>query len=259
MPLREIGLQPGKIRWFAVSGNVTGLCKTRPDACLDRAPSRGVVEDEIRRVERVGCTAPDDLAFSHGPRSRKAIALTFDDGPSGYTENVLRILEHKHAKGTFFEIGDQVGGHAEVMRRIVAAGHELANHSMHHTAGPSRDDIAATNRVIEKASGFKPCLFRPPGGYLPGSTAAGAHSLGMTSVIWDIDTRDWTGPGSGAIYSRAVAAQRGSIVLMHDGGGDRSQTVAALPRIISTLRSRGYRLVTVTELIGGRFTTREIG
>jgi len=163
---------------------------------------------------------------------------------------VLSILKHHHAKGTFFEIGQQVSKESAA---VVKAGQELANHSYHHESYPSRSSMAATNSRIKSATGFEPCLFRPPGGAYNSRVVGDARALGMTTVIWNVDPRDWSRPGSDAIYSRVVSATRpGSIVVMHDGGGDRSQTVAALPRIIKTLRGRGYRMVTVSKLLGQR-------
>ena len=129
---------------------------------------------------------------------------------------------------------------------------------MHHSSGPGQSDLHQVNQLIERATGFQPCMFRPPGGYLPSATSAAAAALHMVSVIWDVDTRDWTTPGSGAIYSEAVSGGKGSIVLMHDGGGDRSQTVAALPGIIKNYKSRGYKLKTMTQLLGGHYVQKEV-
>jgi peptidoglycan/xylan/chitin deacetylase (PgdA/CDA1 family) len=119
--------------------------------------------------------------------------------------------------------------------------------------------MSATNSRIRSATGFEPCLFRPPGGAYDSRVVSDAKALGMTTVLWNVDPRDWSRPGSGAIYSRVVSAARpGAIVVMHDGGGDRSQTVAALPRIIRTLKGRGYRLVTVSKLLGQRTIWGEV-
>jgi peptidoglycan-N-acetylglucosamine deacetylase len=113
--------------------------------------------------------------------------------------------------------------------------------------------ITSTASAIQRATGFRPCLFRAPYGAVSPSLIGLAHGLGLTTIQWDVDPRDWSLPGSRAIYSRIVgAARNGSIVLMHDGGGPRSQTLAALPGIIHTLRARGYGFVTVTQLTGAR-------
>ena len=147
--------------------------------------------------------------------------------------------------------------YAGLDRKILAHGNEIGNHSWRHASGPGKSDLRQTSDVIEHATGFRPCMFRPPGGYLPSSTAAAASALHMVSVIWDVDTRDWTTPGSGSIYSVATSGGPGSIVLMHDGGGPRGETVAALPGIIHHYESRGYELKTLTQLLGGHYVLEE--
>jgi len=199
------------------------------------------------------------LANTHGSRGKKEIALTFDDGPSSYTDSVLRILDRHNAKGSFYVLGDQVPGDANTLRKAVRHGHELANHSMHHERYPSSSSMKTTGMRIEAATGFSPCTFRPPYGLINGDVASVARADSMSSVLWDVDTVDWTLPGSQAIYQRAVnGARAGSIVLMHDGGGPRGQTLSALPRIIETLQSRGFELVTVTDILGEKFLWKEM-
>ena len=123
---------------------------------------------------------------------------------------------------------------------------------MHHVFR-GKADLAETNSVIERASGFRPCLMRPPEGVLASGLVSAAHALDMTTVVWDVDPRDWSTPGTGAIHGNVTGnARSGSIAIMHDGGGNRCETLAALPGIIKNLRHRGYKLVTVTELLGGR-------
>jgi peptidoglycan/xylan/chitin deacetylase (PgdA/CDA1 family) len=142
---------------------------------------------------------------------------------------------------------------------VIDSGNEIANHSMHHETRAGGASMRQTNRRIERATGFEPCLFRPPGGSFDSRLLSHARGLGMATVIWDVDPRDWSTPGAGAIYSRVVSAVRpGSIVVLHDGGGNRSQTVAALPHIIHTLRGRGYHLVTVTKLLHQRTIWGEV-
>ncbi len=228
------------------------------ERCLDQAPNRRWAKFRLHPVQPVGCTAGAS-PVRNGSRGRKRVALTFDDGPSGYTPKILKILRREHAKGTFFEIGAQVPGLASTSRKVIESGNELGNHSMHHESHPGSASMAETSRRIRKATGFTPCLFRPPGGGYDSRVLGDAHRLGMATVIWDVDPTDWSTPGTGAIYSRVVGATRpGSIVLMHDGGGNRSQTVAALPQIIHTLRGRGYSFVTVTKLLRQRTIWGEV-
>ncbi len=229
----------------------------RRDRLRRPGAAQGAVKTRIYPVRRVGCTGLGRHTVRSGPARHKWVALTFDDGPSLYTDDVLRILDHNHVHATFFQIGQQVPAYAGLERKILAHGNELANHSWRHAMGPGEGDLRQTSDVIEHATGFRPCAFRPPGGYLPSSTAAAAAALGMVSVIWDVDTRDWTTPGSASILHVATSGGHGSIVLMHDGGGNRSQTVAALPAIIHSYRARGYRMKTVTELLGGHYVLEE--
>lgn len=230
------------------------------DPCLDKAPSHREAKFHLRPVQPVGCTHGGPSLRFHGSRHHKRVALSFDDGPSAYTPRILSVLEDKHAKGTFFEIGDEIPGRTSISRAVLKSGNELGNHSLHHESKPSRASMAATNDRIESATGFEPCLFRPPYGAYDSRVVSDARSLGMTTIIWDVDPTDWAEPGSDVIYNRVVSNTRpGSIVLMHDGGGNRSQTVAALPRIIHTLRKRGYRFLTVTKLLGEHLIWRPVG
>ena len=258
--LRTLGLKPGRLTFSAQSSWSGPGCRARRGgtACRDRVPGEGSGSTRVYPVRRVGCHGFSDYNVFSGPGDRKEVALTFDDGPSVYTPKVLRILEHHHARATFFEIGAQVPSYSAYSNRVLAQGSELGNHTMNHEVGAGKANLAATSRIIEKQTGFSPCMFRPPEGVLPGSTLAAAEALHMVSVRWNVETSDYTLPGSDAIYSRATKVEPGSIVLMHDGGGPRSQTVAALPRIIENLKSRGYHLVTMTELLNGRYEIAEV-
>jgi peptidoglycan/xylan/chitin deacetylase (PgdA/CDA1 family) len=261
LSLSGLGIEPGRLSFSASSSWFGPACVPGGErgvaVCADRAPPKGAVKTEIVPVRRVGCAGIGHGTVSRGPSSRKWVALTFDDGPSIYTDDVLRILDHHHVHATFFQIGQQVPAYAALDRRILAHGNEIGNHSWRHAMGPGKADLRQTSDVIEHATGFRPCVFRPPGGYLPSSTAAAASALHMVSVIWDVDTRDWTTPGATSIYHVATSGGRGSIVLMHDGGGDRSQTVAALPAIIRSYEARGYEMKTMTQLLGGHYVLRE--
>jgi peptidoglycan/xylan/chitin deacetylase (PgdA/CDA1 family) len=266
--LRRIGLRPGRLSFGADSRWDGSVCHRphhhgghhqRPltGRCIDRAPQRKSGRTQIYPLERVGCGGFSQQKVFNGSRDGKDVALTFDDGPSTYTPQFLKVLADHHVHATFFEIGEQVPTYPSMVRDIVEQGNEVEDHSLHHEDAPGEDSIKQTRDLIEGASGFKPCMFRPPGGYEPSSTLAAAEALDMVSVIWDVDTRDWTLPGSDAIYATATSAKPGSIVLMHDGGGDRSETLAALPRIIENLKSRGFHLVTMTHLLNGHYKYAE--
>jgi peptidoglycan/xylan/chitin deacetylase (PgdA/CDA1 family) len=252
------GLTPHRYRWRLLAD--LGGCTEKASDCAQSLPTQGDRIFRLRPVRAVGCTGGGAGLITNGPRDRKVVALTFDDGPSEYTPGFLSVLREKHVHGTFFEIGQEMAGRESTMRQILSEGDEIGNHTMHHTEYPGYADIAPTTSLIEAITHFRPCLFRPPGGAVNSSVIAAAGEDGLRTITWDVDPADWSTPGSAAVYSRIVgAAQSGSIILMHDGGGDRSGTLAALPAIIDTLRARGYRFDTVTELLGQRMIYRPYG
>jgi peptidoglycan/xylan/chitin deacetylase (PgdA/CDA1 family) len=204
---------------------------------------------------------------SHGPINKgKEIALTFDDGPWVLTSKFLTVLEHDHVPATFFEIGQQVseyGQHGAIERRMLADGDMIGDHTWSHpdVAGGgafARGQIAAAAAAINGAThGFEPCLFRAPYGAVSPALVSVAESLGFKTIQWDIDPRDWARPGVAAIYDNVLAnAHPGAIVLQHDGGGDRTETLTALPVEIRGLERRGYRFVTIAQLFGLRLLYR---
>jgi peptidoglycan/xylan/chitin deacetylase (PgdA/CDA1 family) len=207
----------------------------------------------------VGCVASGPPFVDNGSARVHQIALTFDDGPWYDTPQFLDILEREHVHATFFQIGEQEGEYGSVDRRILGDGDMIGDHTETHAdvAGGgsfARGEIADAAAAIRGATGgFRPCLFRAPGGAVSPGLISLARSMGFTTIQWDIDPRDWARPGTNAIYDNVVAnAHNGAIVIQHDGGGDRSETLAALPREIATLRGRGYRFVTITQLLGQR-------
>lgn len=186
----------------------------------------------------------------------KVVALTFDDGPNPtYTRQILDILQRENAKATFFVIGRVAQGQPDLMRRIAAEGHEFGNHTWTHRmrfadSATAAQEIDNTSALIHRLTGKTTRLYRPPGGTLNNGLDARARGLGYAIVMWSHDTSDWRRPAASTIVQRAIAnAQPGNIILMHDGGGDRRATVAALPQIIQTLRQQGYRFATVQELM----------
>lgn len=187
----------------------------------------------------------------------KVFALTFDDGPwPEYTREILQILADNDVKATFFMVGQEVSRRPQIAREVRDAGHVIGNHSWDHPSRP-RDpsgQVQRTNAAIKKAVGFDPTTFRPPYGILKNGMAREAEKEGKPVLIWSADCADWKRPGSDHIARMILGqASPGGIALMHDGGGNRSQTVAALPTIIAGLKERGYRLVTIPELLSLRY------
>jgi peptidoglycan/xylan/chitin deacetylase (PgdA/CDA1 family) len=210
--------------------------------------------------EPFGCTSTAGAIAREGMAAAKAaneVALTFDDGPSStQTPAILETLDRLGARATFFEEGRHVRGREALMRQILAAGDEIGNHSFHHPVDPGEGELASTQTAIRAATGFTPCLFRPPYGELDRKEKAAAQASALELVFWTLDSEDDTHPGVGAIRARVVRrAKPGSIVLLHDGG-DHPQTVEVLPGIVEGLQRRGFRLVTVTELLGGETVYR---
>lgn len=190
------------------------------------------------------------------PKKDKVIALTFDDGPwTDSTVQILSILKKNNIKATFFEIGQNVETYPQLTQRVLAEGHVLANHTWSHSyrqfsqEGAARE-IDQTEALIYKLTGVKTTLFRPPGGFLHNGVADYAKSKKYAIVMWSADSNDWRRPSPDALENYVLReAQPGGIALMHDGGGDRSNTVKALPHIIADLKKQGYRFVTVPELL----------
>jgi peptidoglycan-N-acetylglucosamine deacetylase len=202
----------------------------------------------------IGCRRGGNPFRTNGARDKKVVALTFDDGPSIYTAQIIGILVRMDAKGTFFVLGQNIPGFERQLQRELAYGFEIGNHSFNHPQYPDAGQLSSTTERIKRAANYTPCLFRPPYGAVNRSLIGRARAQGMMTINWDVDPQDWARPGAGAIYSRIVNnATSGSIILMHDGGGPRNQTVSALPNVIRTLRARGYEFATVSELLGHKF------
>ena len=257
----DVGVPYKPVRWQVLTTLKAHACvpaTTNPDGCSTWFPAKSSLTN-LHVPQLVGCVPSGSPFVSGVTTSRRVIALTFDDGPWPDTPQFLDILEREHVHATFFQIGEQVGTYGRAVdRRMLADGDMIGDHTWSHAnvagAGSfAASQISAAAAAIRGVTGFTPCLFRPPGGSTSGALVAEARSMGFTVINWDIDPRDWARPGTGAIYSNVVNnAHPGAIVIQHDGGGDRSETLAALPQEIATLRSRGYQFVTVTELLGQR-------
>ena len=250
----DAGLGVGRYDWSVSSVWVQGSGCTASAPCRDDAPDAGRVPSRVDRFRVAGCVASGPSERFSGPSGVRDVALTFDDGPWADTLPMVDALHRLGGVGTFFEIGRQVPADAALSRDVLRAGDELGDHTWSHpvlTAANAAAQIRPTQRAIAAATGFTPCLLRPPYEIAPPAVVKIARSLGLLTIQWNVDPKDWTRPGASVIASRVLSAVHpGAIVELHDGGGDRAETVQALATIIPALHARGYRLVTVGQMLG---------
>ncbi|MFI9628957.1 polysaccharide deacetylase family protein [Streptomyces sp. NPDC052042] len=188
--------------------------------------------------------------FEHLPEVGHAMVLSFDDGPDPhYTPRVLAVLREHDVRAMFFLCGEMADDHRDLVRAIADDGHTVGNHSWAHplvtklSRAGVRDELGRTSEVIEGLTGTPPVWYRAPyGAWNRDSFEIGAE-LGMEPMAWSVDTLDWTEPGADTIVRRVrQGAAPGAVVLSHDAGGDRSQSVAALRRYLPELLDHGYRI-----------------
>lgn len=219
-------------------------------------------EDELAACVASSAPALDALTsagrcLSHGDRGTPRVALTFDDGPQPpYTGRILDVLRRYGVPATFFCVGQHAGAFPDELVRMREQGHQLGNHTFSHPflQELSRGELAAqvlrAGEAVARAAGTEPpTVFRPPYGSRTPEVLGWLAELEVTTVLWDAEAADWAMPGADVIARRILdQARPGSVILLHDGGGDRRQTVAALPAIIEGLLARGYQLVPVAGL-----------
>ncbi len=187
----------------------------------------------------------------------KLVALTFDDGPHPeHTSDVLDLLAQYNAKGTFFVVGEHADKNPELILRMYEEGHEIANHTYTHpfkvTVPELMEEIKQTNDTIYSITGFAPELFRPVEGQYTDAMIEAITKEGYMVVMWSWhqDTEDWKDPGVKKIVDKVLkGTKQGDVVLFHDGGGNRQQTVDALDQILPALQKEGYKFVTISELL----------
>jgi peptidoglycan/xylan/chitin deacetylase (PgdA/CDA1 family) len=221
---------------------------TDPPATSNPSPA-------TRVIPHLPALDPAHVAVWRVSTSQKVVALTFDDGPSPYTPAIIAALEESDVPATFFCIGRNAAADPGAIVRLKAAGFEVENHSWDHALQTRlaydaiRQEITKTEAVLGPTK-----YFRPPNGYYNSTVRKAVASLGMLLVRYDVDSRDWQHQEIPRILDRVKTQVRpGSIVLMHDGGGDRSQTAAAIPLVVAWLRSQGYKFVTVDQLLTGGY------
>ncbi|MGW5240071.1 polysaccharide deacetylase family protein [Monashia sp. NPDC004114] len=172
------------------------------------------------------------------------VYLTFDDGPHAtYTPRILAVLRKHGVKAVFFEVGQNISWYPSVTRNLRSYGMKIGNHTWSHPNLTSLSTISVTSQLnrMESALGYRPRCVRPPYGATNSRIASIIAARGQRQILWTVDPRDWSRPGTSTIVNRVLATVRdGSRILLHDGGGDRSQTVAALDILIPKLRARGF-------------------
>ncbi len=245
----------------ALAGAGHGRSAPRAHARATSRPRRAAPRSEPENDQNAAVGAVDSvLAYTpfvkEGGDRGNEIALTFDDGPGPYTPGVLEVLERFHVHATFFEIGKMLEYFSASTQRELSDGDAIGDHTETHpemallSAHDQHEELFEQIARIELLGGPQPLLFRPPYGSYDATTMRELHALHLLMVLWSVDTDDYLQPGVSVIVERALAgAHPGAIILMHDAGGTRTQTIAALPTIIQTLRARGYRLVTVPQLL----------
>ena len=188
---------------------------------------------------------------------KKLVALTFDDGPAEkYTDAYLDILDKYGIHATFFCLGQQVEAYPDLAKKICDRGSEVMSHTYQHQelttldASSLQNEFSSAFSTIESTTGVRTTGFRPPYGAFSEEAWLNSGGLASVSVLWNQDSLDWKRPGSDAIVENCLKnVTSGSIILMHDGGGNRDQDVEALPKIIESLQSQGYEFVTVSDLM----------
>ncbi|PEW13226.1 polysaccharide deacetylase [Priestia megaterium] len=186
------------------------------------------------------------------------VALTFDDGPSAYTVSILDILKKYNISATFFVVGSEVKKFPNIIQRIYREKHIIGNHTWNHpdittlSKNELWKEINSTNIQIKKIIGHSPDLFRPPYSSINDKNADAIKKFGMTSVLWNVDSKDWKEKSPLAIQKNVISGiKKNSLIVMHDGdqygSGPRDQIVTSLPKIITYLLENNYRFLTVPE------------
>ncbi|GAA4629707.1 hypothetical protein GCM10023196_052140 [Actinoallomurus vinaceus] len=243
-----------------LAGGVPELTRTPGPDAPPKRPSRRALKAARQPLR--------DPGYAHGPlhplrrpvhslhdltpaAPPNAVALTIDDGPHPrWTPMMLDLLAEFRVPATFSLIGEQVVQFPKLVERIVASGHQICDHTVTHplnlprlSADQIRDEIGGAHDRIAQTARVAPRYFRSPGGAWSAQIMDTATAHGMICIDWEIDPRDWARPGRIAITDRMLRARAGDIILCHDGGGDRSETIQALRTVIPALQGRGLTFV----------------
>ena len=220
--------------------------------CLSLGPFAYCEEMKLPDVEAMGRGV---TLLWEGPADRRIVALTFDDGPiRGKTEPILDLLREMQVPATFFVLGENATRSPEVLQRMTAEGHEIGNHTVTHpnlteiSVSKARNEIKEGQKIIETAVGYRPRFFRPPYGAANLTTMSILSSQNLSAVFWSIDPQDWRGGTEDQIVSDIEShLDNGAIILLHERS---PHTAESVPHIIRTVREKGYRFVTLSEMFG---------
>ena len=231
------------------------------EAAANAAEAAKAADEIEKRTWSIGPYAeqvPKEDGVAAGAPVKGLVALTFDDGPGRYTYDVLALLKRHRMKATFFVLGSKAEQDPQALRQMVDEGHVVAAHSWSHAsmvtldAKGLREEFDRTNAVIREATGRVAAIQRPPFGDFDGRTNRWSRANGMLPILWNVDSNDWQLDDPRTVADNVLNAPNlgpGAIILLHDGGDDRSMTVNALPAIMDGLRKRGLRSVTIPELL----------
>ena len=227
---------------------------------LADGPERKLREPKPMTLADLRAKYPSTFVLQ-GSGDKREVALTFDDAPDDvFTPRVLDVLKREGVKATFFCVGNRIEAHPDVMRRIVAEGHVVGNHSYSHANLPKlsderfREEIRKTDRLIRQYTGYTPSFVRPPYGNITAEQIKWLASQKRKIVGWNVDSLDWKSLSREEVATNILAhVKPGSIILQHSAGGtgeDLTGTVEALPEVIAKLRKDGVRFVTIDRMLG---------
>jgi peptidoglycan/xylan/chitin deacetylase (PgdA/CDA1 family) len=237
-------------------GGAVSSAGTKAPAKQVTSPAQATLDEQQRDEKGVESVLTYTPFVKEAGAQGREVALTFDDGPGPYTPQVLDVLEREHVPATFFVIGQEIHDFGSSTEREIRGGFTIGDHTENHpmmahlSSHDQHEQLFEQAARIELLGGHKPILFRPPYGSFNTTTFHLLHQMHMLMVLWSVDTDDYEQPGVEVIVKRVLeGAKPGAIFLMHDAGGNREETVAALPQIIHALRARGFQLVSVPRLL----------
>jgi peptidoglycan-N-acetylglucosamine deacetylase len=266
-------LLPGKLLWIAIAAIscaiFVALHLMLTNISADALIAKSGIAQTVDVAKDIASKIPLDFDVPKNfqaktikqaalPSHEKVIALTFDDGPwPETTEKILATLKQEKIKATFFMIGQPLRSYPEIGKKVLADGHAIANHTLHHWYNKmsplvAQREIEDTAKIIKEVLNIETAYFRPPGGVLTNGLVAYAQSKKQSVLMWSVDSYDShpKRPSPAAMIKTVVSqATPGGIVLMHDGGGNHDNTAKALPGMIAKLRASGYKFVTIPELL----------